>query len=298
MKGKEALLYSIKNKITPSVPFSILLAAMKDPSVQSTFVDCFSTLSPAHQRVVLPLLPPDQAAQVLLDEPENKSINYLAMATPLQKLALLEKESASIAESVSNWDTKKKQLKAKVLNLQKLLDAEKRNDIKIISAYKNLESSFPRAYVATTRRPILQSQQWMNRIIMSLRKGTAQEFDNHNTVLRAQELIDNADQAMKEINELRQEIRIELADKVLSEPPEEFICPITKQIMKDPVYLENSGNTKRYERKALIKWLKSTPRNPITNESATEKNIKGDIDLKARIEQWHKKHLDRDAVDH
>ncbi len=89
LEGEEALLYSIKNKITPSVPFSILPAVMKDPSVQSTFVKYFSTLSPAYQRVVLPLLPPDQAGQLLFKHWEQCP-DYVAMATPQQKLKFFE----------------------------------------------------------------------------------------------------------------------------------------------------------------------------------------------------------------
>ena len=40
------------------------------------------------------------------------------------------------------------------------------------------------------------------------------------------------------------------------EIPSKFLCPITKEIMKDPVMLADDGQT--YERQAIIEWYKYT----------------------------------------
>jgi len=47
--------------------------------------------------------------------------------------------------------------------------------------------------------------------------------------------------------------------------PEEFICPISKQIMKDPVIVFD-GNT--YERDAIVAYMKEHNKSPITGAAA------------------------------
>ena len=46
------------------------------------------------------------------------------------------------------------------------------------------------------------------------------------------------------------------------EPPEEFVCPITRDLMSDPVLAQDEHN---YERAALDAWLQQTRRSPVTN---------------------------------
>jgi hypothetical protein len=45
--------------------------------------------------------------------------------------------------------------------------------------------------------------------------------------------------------------------------PDGFLCPITQDVMKDPVILADGHS---YERKAIIDWLKRSNRSPLTNE--------------------------------
>lgn len=47
----------------------------------------------------------------------------------------------------------------------------------------------------------------------------------------------------------------ELALPAAKEPPQEYMCPITQELMRDPV-IGTDGNT--YEREAIVTWLKST----------------------------------------
>lgn len=44
--------------------------------------------------------------------------------------------------------------------------------------------------------------------------------------------------------------------------PNEYICPITMNIMKDPVMLED-GNV--YENEAITRWLRTNNKSPVTN---------------------------------
>jgi serine/threonine protein kinase len=45
--------------------------------------------------------------------------------------------------------------------------------------------------------------------------------------------------------------------------PDGFLCPITQDVMKDPVMLIDGHS---YERKAIVDWLKRSNRSPLTNE--------------------------------
>jgi hypothetical protein len=45
--------------------------------------------------------------------------------------------------------------------------------------------------------------------------------------------------------------------------PDGFLCPITQDVMRDPVILQDGHS---YERKAIMDWLKRSKRSPLTNE--------------------------------
>ncbi len=53
--------------------------------------------------------------------------------------------------------------------------------------------------------------------------------------------------------------------------PVDIICPITFQIMNDPVMLVESGNT--YERESILQWLEKNNTDPLTNEKISNKTI-------------------------
>jgi hypothetical protein len=48
------------------------------------------------------------------------------------------------------------------------------------------------------------------------------------------------------------------------EIPPSFFCPITLDLMRDPVILGNSGRT--FEREAIVLWLNHHNTDPVTNE--------------------------------
>ncbi|KAL4347835.1 hypothetical protein GQ457_17G015220 [Hibiscus cannabinus] len=67
-----------------------------------------------------------------------------------------------------------------------------------------------------------------------------------------------------------------------------FFCPLTKQIMDDPVTIEN-GLT--YERKVITKWFKTFGHRddiicPITGMKLTSKVLSTNVALKTTIEEW------------
>lgn len=68
-----------------------------------------------------------------------------------------------------------------------------------------------------------------------------------------------------------------------------FVCPLTKEVMRDPVTIEN-GNT--FEREAIEKWFKDCehsgrrPTCPLTKEELRSTRLNPSIALRNTIEEW------------
>ena len=69
----------------------------------------------------------------------------------------------------------------------------------------------------------------------------------------------------------------------MTDIPKEFICPITLNIMKDPVIMPD-GQT--YERKAIEDALKVSPLSPITRKRLNIKDATPNYALKSMIEKF------------
>jgi hypothetical protein len=67
--------------------------------------------------------------------------------------------------------------------------------------------------------------------------------------------------------------------------PEEYICPITQDFMRDPVIAED-GHT--YEREAITAWLTKHSTSPITREYISHERLLSDPTLKKMIEDFVK----------
>jgi len=68
-----------------------------------------------------------------------------------------------------------------------------------------------------------------------------------------------------------------------------FVCPLTKQVMRDPVTIEN-GNT--FEREAIEKWFRECeasgkrPTCPLTKQDLKSLRLNPSIALRKTIEEW------------
>lgn len=63
--------------------------------------------------------------------------------------------------------------------------------------------------------------------------------------------------------------------------PPDFYCPITGELLRDPVS-EPSGHT--YERTEILKWLQTSKTSPFTREYLDESNLKDNLAMKRSIE--------------
>jgi hypothetical protein len=65
--------------------------------------------------------------------------------------------------------------------------------------------------------------------------------------------------------------------------PDGFVCPLTLEVMVDPV-LDGEGNT--YERKALLEWLKKCHQSPISRQPLNQKFLVPNIALRDAINDF------------
>ena len=69
----------------------------------------------------------------------------------------------------------------------------------------------------------------------------------------------------------------------MSDIKESFRCPISSEVMTDPVSTE-SGHT--YDRKSIERWLRSNNRDPMTNEVLTSKQLRPNHSLRSMIQDY------------
>eukprot|EP00980_Cylindrotheca_fusiformis_P018320 scaffold5975_cov99-Cylindrotheca_fusiformis.AAC.5 len=70
-------------------------------------------------------------------------------------------------------------------------------------------------------------------------------------------------------------------------PPDEFVCPLTKEMMSDPV-MSRYGH--HFERNAILKWLNDGNTHcPLTGNPLRLSNLISDKTLKWKIDYWAKK---------
>jgi len=78
-------------------------------------------------------------------------------------------------------------------------------------------------------------------------------------------------------------VPIKIPAKLPSDIPKEFICPITTDIMSDPVILTDG---QVYDRKAIEKWLERSNKSPMTNAIIDKHTIIPCFVLRTLIEQF------------
>ena len=66
-------------------------------------------------------------------------------------------------------------------------------------------------------------------------------------------------------------------------PPSEYTCPISHELMEDPVFTA-SGQT--YEREAISQWLRTKQTDPISNARLSNKKLVPNFALRGMIVQW------------
>ena len=67
------------------------------------------------------------------------------------------------------------------------------------------------------------------------------------------------------------------------EPPADFICPITTEIMVEPVV---AADGQSYERTAIERWLATKSTSPMTGEALVHSFLAPNHTLRRQIREW------------
>ncbi|EOD19385.1 hypothetical protein EMIHUDRAFT_242876 [Emiliania huxleyi CCMP1516] len=67
------------------------------------------------------------------------------------------------------------------------------------------------------------------------------------------------------------------------EPPADFICPITTELMSDPVMAADGHS---YERSAIERWLATKSTSPMTGEALVHSFLAPNHTLRRMIREW------------
>ena len=68
-----------------------------------------------------------------------------------------------------------------------------------------------------------------------------------------------------------------------AEPPDDYLCPITQELMSDPV-IATDGHT--YERKAILQWIERKATSPKTGEPLTTPQVFPNHLIRGMILEW------------
>ena len=94
-----------------------------------------------------------------------------------------------------------------------------------------------------------------------------------------------ADKLEKENSRLQEEIKLVKEQRLFDHQHEEYLCPITWEIMTDPV-IAADGRT--YERQAILHWFQRRRTSPMTNLPMNSQIIIPNIQLKNLIAAYKK----------
>eukprot|EP00934_Nitzschia_sp_Nitz4_P005826 Nitzschia sp. Nitz4//scaffold123_size70294//2070//2804//NITZ4_005916-RA/size70294-processed-gene-0.12-mRNA-1//-1//CDS//3329534449//5816//frame0 len=78
-----------------------------------------------------------------------------------------------------------------------------------------------------------------------------------------------------------------------TQPPQDFLCPLTKKIMKDPVETTEGIN---FEREAIAKWLSFRSSCPITGTPLREASLRTNTKLQWMIKYWMSKQAENEET--
>lgn len=69
--------------------------------------------------------------------------------------------------------------------------------------------------------------------------------------------------------------------------PDEFMCPISLDLMQDP-WIDGEGNT--YERESIVAWLKNHARSPVTRQPLSVAKLIPNRALKSAVDRYRVEH--------
>eukprot|EP01138_Halocafeteria_seosinensis_P009479 gb/GECG01009687.1/.p1 GENE.gb/GECG01009687.1/~~gb/GECG01009687.1/.p1 ORF type:complete len:245 (+),score=29.81 gb/GECG01009687.1/:1-735(+) len=104
------------------------------------------------------------------------------------------------------------------------------------------------------------------------------ESCGHEQIRYFLELKMNPDQLFEKLRSV-----VQLLEQSRVELPNEYMCPITYEIMVHPT---KAADGQSYEYRAISRWLATKTTSPITNQELDDCTLNPDSELRERIRQW------------
>lgn len=268
-----------------SIPFKTLAVAARTSELQDKMIAALAAMSPEQQSVVIPQLDNEKLANHLKTLPTSKQASLLGMATGAQKIFYLqtmnsdELISKEMRETASKWVIEKSALEEEITAFAKRAKTNPKNGESFNALSMKISTK-----INTLNFRLKAENLILNQLITKLADLRESSEDLLQLIESKPKALIATFNTSLDINSLTKALEKVAEDFGLKEEPtpSEFICPISQEVMEDPV---KASDGKVYDRKSIEDWVKNSNTSPMTRETLTDV-FKPQLVLKLRILAW------------
>lgn len=258
-----------------------LVAAFETEDTKDIIMHFLQIIPDPLFRVVIPLLEEEEFISFMENVHLVKQISYVGVATCSQKAKYLSKLESPVTDEITAWKERVEKLLGRIL-----IGLEATTPLKPVVV--QLNNKIKQIWGIGQGHLTLLAQ---NFAILKQIKKKLQMYEISlelqvliNTTLDP--LIEETRQTLADLERLKTKIYVELARHpalVMEEAPQEFYCPISGDIMEDPV-IDRYNHC--YERAAIVEWLQQHEISPLNRQPLTLEDLRPNEALKARIQAF------------
>ncbi|MFT4551875.1 MAG: ankyrin repeat protein [Chlamydiales bacterium] len=261
---------------------NLAVAAIDSNYVQGMVIKLISLMQDAQSIVVIPLIPVVRFLNMMQGDALSLTMLYLAKASDTQKIAFLQSEVALVT-GLDDWvNIRIPNIKNQIAVLEGKIEEEEDG---ILEDYKAINRDWQS--VLSYRTTVLQSKMLIKRLEHFLKQNNPSEelLEVINTRVSAElEKVLSVEVDLRVLQEkISGELLLASGEIKVPEPPLDFICPINKTLMEDPVKASD-GFT--YEREAIERWIRTRYNSPFTRKHMRIEELEEDVEKKSAIEAW------------
>lgn len=284
---------TLMGQLFRSLPFEALALAAKNPALQIAMLKAIKTMGPVQQVLVIPQIKPNRLVNYLRSLPLNQQAALLGMATVNQKIKYLQ--SVPVVELMPALNSmkgtlakRKREIAAKIQAFQENADALALDRLAEMAEVLDQEIMKLKGQLAhfqvmgkSENRLLFTQVASPNEMTVAL---------THLIAMMQQQLqaaaLQIQSKAKYDIEELKN--LLSAACRLLSladgrEPPAEYLCLISHELMEDPV---KASDGQIYDRKNIQKWLSNGNLTSPVTRAVLIHELTELPDLKEGIEKW------------
>lgn len=267
-----------------AMPFKTLVAATRSQELQDKMIASLPAMSPEQQAVVIPQLENKKLSDYLKKLSITSQAAILGMATRAQKISYLESmEKSFFSNGIAvKWIEERDALEREIEAFAKRPKSDPKNK----ELFQTLQMKISNRIFALTHM-INSEKLTLNQLTTKLSEPKEiSEALLHLIETKPKAIFaDFVDSLGRKNLEIALEKIAEEFGLKEEETPPEFICPISQEVMEDPV---EASDKKVYDRTSIEEWMKTNLTSPITREVLTNV-LKPQSDRKEQILEWKQK---------